>query len=212
MRHAKISAMIAAGFLALAVSPAIALAAPQQQQQQQSQSAADAAKKAKEQQKTAPKAQTVWTNDSVGSIQGNVNVLGQQSSAASASGAAADSKSGAAAASTEAAAAPAASPQDLAQLQSQLADAKKDLASAKTDLNLAQRKYDLDAAQYYGTPNYAANKQGQATLDGEKSTIATKKQAADAAQKKVDDLTSQIKSLGGKVEEAPAKPASPQSQ
>lgn len=208
MRHAKTSAMIAAGFLALTVSPAIALAAPQQQQ---SQSAADAAKKAKEQQKTAPKAQTVWTNDSVGSIQGNVNVLGQQSSAAGASGAAADSKSGAAAASSEAAA-PSASPQDLAQLQSQLTDAKKDLASAKADLDIAQRKYDLDAAQYYGTPNYAADKQGQTTLDGEKSAIVTKKQAADAAQKKVDDLTSQIKSLGGKVEEAPAKPASPQSQ
>ena len=208
MRHAKTSAMIAAGFLALTVSPAIALAAPQQQQ---SQSAADAAKKAKEQQKTAPKAQTVWTNDSVGSIQGNVNVLGQQSSAAGASGAAADSKSGAAAASSEAAA-PSASPQDLAQLQSQLTDAKKDLASAKADLDLAQRKYDLDSAQYYGTPNYAADKQGQTTLDGEKSAIVTKKQAADAAQKKVDDLVSQIKSQGGKVEEAPAKPASPQSQ
>lgn len=209
MRRAKIAVMMAAGVCALVAWPAIALAAPQQQQQ--GQSVAEAAKKAKDQQKTAPKAQTVWTNDSVGNIQGNVNVVGQQSSAASASGAATAAAVGSGAAGADAASAPAASPEDLAKLQSELQDAKKDLTSAKTDMDLAQRKYDLDAAQYYGTPNYAANKQGQSTLDGEKATIASKKADVDAAQKKVDDLENQIKALGGKVESAPAKPATPQS-
>ena len=214
MRHGKTAGMLAAAACALILSPAIALAAPQQQSQQeqskQSQSVAEAARKAKEQQKTAPKAQTVWTNDTVGAVQGTVNVVGQQSAASSAAGAA-EAKAGAAPAGAEAAAAPTASAEDIAKLQSQLADAKKSLDSVKTDLDIAQRKYNLDAAQYYGTPNYAANKQGQTMLDGEKSAIAAKKQDVGAAQKKVADLESQIKALGGKVEEAPAKPAAPQS-
>lgn len=213
MRHAKTAGMVATGACALILSPACALAASQQQSQQdqskQSQSVAEAARKAKEQQKTAPKAQTVWTNDTVGAVQGTVNVVGQQSAASSAAGGS-EAKAGAAAAGAEAAATPAASAEDIAKLQSQLADAKKNLDSVKTDLDIAQRKYDLDAAQYYGTPNYAANKQGQTMLDGEKSAIAAKKQDVDAAQKKVTDLETQIKALGGKVEEAPAKPAAPQ--
>lgn len=214
MRHAKTAGMVATGACALILSAAIALASPQQQSQQeqskQSQSVAEAARKAKEQQKTAPKAQTVWTNDTVGAVQGTVNVVGQQGAAASTTGAATEVKAGAAAAGAEAAATPAASAEDIAKLQSQLADAKKNLDSVKTDLDIAQRKYNLDAAQYYGTPNYAANKQGQTMLDGEKSAIAAKKQDVDAAQKKVTDLETQIKALGGKVEEAPAKPAAPQ--
>ncbi|HEV2299171.1 MAG TPA: hypothetical protein VGR72_11715 [Candidatus Acidoferrales bacterium] len=209
MRHAKTAGMVATGACALILSPACALASPQQQSQQeqskQSQSVAEAARKAKEQQKTAPKAQTVWTNDTVGSVQGTVNVVGQQSAAAGAA------KTGAAAAGAEAAATPTASAEDIAKLQSQLADAKKNLDSVKTDLDISQRKYNLDAAQYYGTPNYAANKQGQTMLDGEKSAIAAKKQDVDAAQKKATDLETQIRALGGKVEEAPAEPTVPQS-
>lgn len=194
---------VAAG--ALIALPEIGLAAPQQQQ---SQSVAEAAKKAKEQQKNAPKAQTVWTNDTVGNVQGMVNVLGQPSAAPSASGASTETKTGTAGVATTAVA-PGAPAGDLAKLQSQLEDAKKDLASAKTDMDIAQRKFNLDAAQYYGTPDYASNQQGQKTLDDEKAAIASKKQDADAAQKKVDDLESQIKALGGKTESAPAKPASP---
>lgn len=201
-----------AGLMLLGLSAVVASAAQEQQgqsQRPQQQSVAEAAKKAKEQQKNAPKAQTVWTNDSIGSVQGTVNVMGQSSAAQSASQTAAGAAAGTTA--SKVTAAQTASAGDLAKLQSQLADAKNTLASAKTDLDIAQRKYDLDAAQYYSTPNYSADKQGQTTLDGEKSAIATKKQAADAAQKAVDNLTKQIKALGGKVETAPAKSATPQS-
>ncbi|HEV2488778.1 MAG TPA: hypothetical protein VGT03_03135 [Candidatus Acidoferrales bacterium] len=207
MRHTKIEGMLAAAACTLILSPAIALAAPHQQSQQdqskQSQSVAEAARKSKEQQKTAPKAATVWTNETIGTVQANINVIGQPGAASSETPQTAPESAGAAAT-------PEASAEDLASVQKQLDDAKKELASVKRDLDLLQRKYDLDAAQYYGTPNYAANQQGQTMLNGEKSAIAGKKSAVDAAQKKVDDLEKQFKELGGKPAAAPAKPTVPQ--
>lgn len=204
MRHPRILGILLAGALGLMAWPVIGLAAPQQQRQQ-GQSVAEAARKAKEQQKTAPKATTVWTNETIGTVQANINVIGQPSAATS------PETPQTAAEGTGAAAAPEASAEDLANVQSQLDDAKKELDSVKRDLDLLQRKYDLDAAQYYGTPNYAANQQGQTMLNGEKSAIAAKKSAVDAAQKKVDDLEKQFKELGGKPAAAPAKPTVPQS-
>jgi hypothetical protein len=197
--------MLLAGALGLIASPEIGLAAPQQQQQQ-GQSVAEAARKAKEQQKTAPKAATVWTNETIGTVQASINVVGQPSSAAASTTSPAAAPP--TAEDTGAAAPPEVSAEDLARVQSQLDDARKELASLKTDLDLLQRKYDLDAAQYYGTPNYAANQKGQTMLNGEKSAIAAKKPAVDAAQKKVDELEKQFKALGGKPASAPAKPQS----
>jgi hypothetical protein len=202
MSRSRIAVIALAGLSGLMIWPTNGLAAlPQQAQSQQGQSVAEAARKAKEQQKNAPKAQTVWTNDTIGQLQGNINVVGQPS---------APTPAQAGAPSAAAAVSPEASTADRKKLQGELNDAKKELAGVKRDLDIVQRKYDLDAAQYYGTPNYAANQQGQAMLNNEKAVIASKKQAVDAAQKKVDDLEKQLKALGPE-KSAPASQSPSQS-
>lgn len=81
MSRIRIAGAVLAGLLGLVIGPVNGQAAPQQQQAQpqKSQSVAEAAQRAKEQQRNAPKAQTVWTNDTIGNVQGNINVLGSPS-------------------------------------------------------------------------------------------------------------------------------------
>lgn len=145
--------------------------------QQTGQSLADAARKAKEQQKQAPKAKVVWTNDNL-PTSATVSVVGQpqQGNAADAAQAQPAEEAGTAPTSDDA--------NDLAKATAELADAQKDVESLKTDLDIAQREYKLDSDQYYGTPDYAADQQGQAKLDTEKSEMAAKQEALEAAQKK----------------------------
>jgi hypothetical protein len=168
----------------------LATIAGAQQTQQTSQSVADAARKAKEQQKQGAKTK-VWTNDNI-PTSATVSVVGQAPQAGNA-------------ANQETAAAPAGpeTPEELTterdNTTADLAQAQKDLASAKTDLDIAQREEKLDSDQFYGTPNYAGDQQGQAKLAADKSQVTAKQQAVDAAQKKVDDLQKQLDDLNGKL-------------
>ncbi|MGH9863858.1 MAG: hypothetical protein ACRD4H_00425 [Candidatus Acidiferrales bacterium] len=200
MKHAMKCADIAVLFIFVLGISCAALAAAPQSSRQSSQSVADAARKAQEKQKDAPKAKSVWTNDNIPSTPGEVSIVGQSSSATSEAG------------STDAAPAPAnasaSSDADRAKVSSELDDAQKQLDSLKTDLDILQREYNLDAAQLYSTPDYSKNQQGQAKVDVEKAAIAGKQQAVDAAQKKVDDLDKQLKSLGEKPKPPPTAPAS----
>jgi len=207
MKHAIRCANIAALLIFVPAISFAGFAAAPQSSQQSSQSVAEAARKAQEKGKEAPKAKTVWTNDNIPNTPGGVSVVGQP----------APSPSSTAATSTEPAVpANAKAPSeadkeklaaDRAKALSDLESARKQLDSVKTDLDLAQREYSLDAAQFYSTPDYSTNQQGHAKVDAEKSAIATKQQAVDAAQKKVDDLVKLLKSLGG--EEKPAPPRAP---
>jgi hypothetical protein len=193
---------IAATILLGLFATAAAWAAPQQTQQDQS--VAEAARKAREQQKEAPKAKVTWTNDNIPTTPGGVSVVGQPSAAAPASNAGNETEERPAA---QSASSGNETPSgDAAQIQSELQDAKKQLDDAKQDLDILQRKYTLDAAQYYGTPNYSDDQKGQAMLNGEKTQIAAKQQAVGAAQKKVDDLEKQLQALN-----AQQKSAKPQS-
>ncbi|MFZ3244148.1 MAG: hypothetical protein WA185_03655 [Candidatus Acidiferrales bacterium] len=160
--------------------------------QQTGQSLADAARKAKEQQKQAPKAKVVWTNDNL-PTSATVSVVGQpqQGNAADAAQAQPAEEAGTAPTSDDA--------NDLAKATAELADAQKDVESLKTDLDIAQREYKLDSDQYYGTPDYAADQQGQAKLDTEKSEMAAKQEALEAAQKKVDELQKKVDELNEKL-------------
>lgn len=160
--------------------------------QQTGQSLADAARKAKEQQKQAPKAKVVWTNDNL-PTSATVSVVGQaqEGNAANAAQAQPAEEAGTAPTSDDA--------NDLAKATAELADAQKDVESLKTDLDIAQREYKLDSDQYYGTPDYAADQQGQAKLDTEKSEMAAKQEALEAAQKKVDELQKKVDELNEKL-------------
>lgn len=203
MKHAIRCANIAALLILVPGISSAGFAAAPQSSQQSSQSVAEAARKAQEKEKEAPKAKTVWTNDNIPNTPGGVSVVGQP----------APSPGSTAQGSTKPAAGSANAPTDAdkeklaaerAKAASDLEDARKQLDSVKTDLDIAQREYNLDSAQLYSTPDYSKDQQGQAKVDAEKSAIATKQQAVDAAQKKVDDLEKLLKSLGG--EEKPAAP------
>ncbi|MHB8484847.1 MAG: hypothetical protein ACYDCM_03805 [Candidatus Acidiferrales bacterium] len=212
MKHAIRCANIAALLIFVPAISFAGFADVPQSSQQSSQSVAEAARKAQEKEKEAPRAKTVWTNDNIPNTPGGVSVVGQP----------APSSSSTAATSTEPAPEPAnakapseADKEKLAaeraKASSDLEDARKQLDGLKTDLDIAQREYNLDAAQLYSTPDYSKDQQGQAKVDAEKATIAVKQQAVDAAQKKVDDLEKLLKSLGGKEkpQPAPAAPAAP---
>ena len=164
--------------------------------QQTSQSAADAAKKAKEQQKPAPKAK-VWTNDNLPTAP-TVSVVGQAPPQAAEAGLAGADVATAASSDNGRALT---SERDRA--TAELAQAKKVLSDVKTDLDLAQRNYKLDSNQYYSAPDYADDVQGQARLNNDKDQVFAKQQTVDAAQKKVDDLQKQLDALNGKLRSAP---------
>ena len=182
--------LVAGAWVCLASMPALCIA------QQKSQSVADAARQAKEQQKQAAKAPMVWTNDNL-PTSGTVNVVGQPATSSPAGSAAtADSQAIADSADADA---------SKDKITADLAAAQKNLDSAKTDLDLAQRESKLDSDQFYSTPDYASNQQGQAKLDADKSQVTAKQQAVDAAQKKVDDLQKQLDELNAKLKaETPA--------
>jgi hypothetical protein len=166
------------------------------QNKAQQDSLAAAARLAREQQKTQPRATKVWDNDNLPAAPTAVSVVG---SAPAAPAESADQS--ASAATTEpqqgkTSAASAVSGADRkADLQKQLDAARAHLKSAQTDLDIANRTYQLDQQTYYSNPDYSSDRAGAAKLKNEQSDIDAKKQAVDAAQKQVDDLTARLQDL-----------------
>lgn len=161
--------------------------------QQTSQSLADAARKAKEQQKQAPKAKTVWTNDNLPNAP-TVSVVGQtpqEAATANTNEAQANSQAATSASGDI--------DSERAKISADLEQAQKQLDNLKTDLDLAQRESKLDSDQYYSGPDFASDQQGKAKLDSDKSQVEAKQQAVDQAQKKVDELQKELDSLDAKA-------------
>jgi hypothetical protein len=208
--------------LVVPVKSAVAL--PQQSlQYQDDQNVVDAARRAREQKKEQPKSAKVWDNDTIPKKPGEVSVIGQTPAAAesddSAAGAGAKDKDAAAAASDKtenpasesASATPAPSPAagaavatseegskasaEITAIQSDLAAARAQLQTVKADLDILQRKFNLDSQTYYSKPNYAADKDGAASIDAEKSALEAKQQEVADAQMKVDQLEAKLSNV-----------------
>jgi len=81
---------------------------------------------------------------------------------------------------------------EVAAIQSDLAAAKAQLQTVKADLDILQRKFNLDSQTYYGKPDYAADREGAATIDAEKGQVEAKQQEAADAQMKVDQLEAKL--------------------
>jgi DNA repair exonuclease SbcCD ATPase subunit len=136
---------------------------------QQDQSVADAARKAREQKKTAPKAKKVITDDDLPAAKpGDVTVVGQGQADTPASAA------------TNGAAEPAANAADTtkkaAEEDAEAAKLKAQVAQAEKELDLLQRAFTLDSDAYYSKTNYATDTAGKAKLDAEKQAISDKQQ------------------------------------
>lgn len=168
--------------------------------QQTGQSLGDTAKKAKEQQKQAPKGK-VWTNDNLPTA-ATVSVVGQ---APPENAAGTDQNQPSQTGESKGASSTEGSNSDLAQAKADLADAQKKLDSLKTDLDIAQRKYKLDSNQFYSGPDYANDLAGQAKLDADTKDIASKQQDVNAAQKDVDDLQKKLDAMTEKTATPPSK-------
>ena len=81
---------------------------------------------------------------------------------------------------------------EVAAIQSDLAAAKAQLQTVKADLDILQRKFNLDSQTYYGKPDYAADREGGATIDAEKGQVDAKQQEVADAQMKVDQLEAKL--------------------
>jgi len=196
-------------------TPAAQQAAAQKQDQKEQDPLVVAARRARKQKKEQPKAAKTWDNDNIPTTPDSISVVGESNSTdesrdkATSEKTASQSNSGAAAAEekNEAGRNSAESgtiEQRRAGLRKQLAQAKERLQSVSTDLDILSRKYPLDQQMYYGKPDYSSDTEGAVKLKVEESQIDAKKQEVANAQKRVDDLTAQLKELEGE----PAKPAS----
>ncbi len=190
-----------AGFAltALLAASGIALARPQVgSSSQQNNSPAAAARKSRDQKKAEPKSARVWDNDNIVMPAAGIEVVGQDANApapdANAAATAGDQTPGAAAAGL--------SPDEVAHIQAAIKEALAKIEELKADINLSQRKYDLDAQQFYSKPDYAADKDGQKAVNQEKSALDDKKQQLQLAQQILAELQAKIG-----VKPAPEAPA-----
>jgi hypothetical protein len=156
MNRSKRSVSLALGCFVLAC-PAFL---PAQQDQE---SVADAARKAQAARKSSPPPKLVVDNDSLGSLKGTINVVGETPSPEKADD---QTKSKGAA-------------KDEAYWRGKFAEAYKKLADDSKELDITQREHNLNQEQYYANP--------MATLQQEYSRKDLNDQKS-----KIDDLTARV--------------------
>lgn len=175
------------------------LTARGQAQDSQSQSVADAARRAREQKKSAAKPITVVTDDTL----------------KPAAPAAQDANAPAAISSPSAtggSAAPAATPEDAehaAKSSAELAALKQKIAEAQKGLDLLQREFALQQDTFYSNPVHDRDTSGKAKLDDMKQQILDKQQEVDALKTRLAALQESAGSPAPAVPTPP--PPSPQS-
>ncbi len=150
-------------------------------------SLADAARKAREAQKNAPKAPMVFTNDNIPTSSGGVSVVGN-SSAASDEAASSDAQS-------------ATDKNDEATWRKRFADARHKIDQDTAELTVMQREMGQLNVQYYPDPT-------QALMQSVTRTDLTKKQnAIDAKQKELDADKQALSNLEDELRKAGGDPA-----
>lgn len=153
---------------------------------------ANAAKQARDAKKDQAKSARVWDNDTVPKAGAEISVVGESS---------ADANGDVAANAAPVTNAPgnggdAAAGGKSSHLADDVKNAKERLATLKVDLDILQRTYTLDAAMYYGKPDYSTDPDGAAKLKGEQDAINAKQQEMDDQQKKIDALEEELAKSG----------------
>ena len=160
-----------------------------QSQESQKESVAEAARKAREQKKTATKPPTVITEDML-------KPRTEEQKAVEAANEAKASENAANAAASDAGSKPEAKPESAAKSddakkkkeKAELETLNKQLAAAKKSLDLLQRELALDQDTFFSNPAYDRDTAGKAKLDGIKQQIADKQQEVDALKTRVAAL------------------------
>jgi len=152
----------------------------------------EAARKAREAQKNAPKASAVFTNDNIPATPGAVSVVG--SAAAETSGkssTSSDKTAGAGQASSSA-------KNDEATWRKKFADARQKLAQDQTELSILQRESDQLQVQYYPDPTKALMQSvDRSDIIKKQKAIDDKKKEIDADHQAITTLESELRKSGG---------------
>jgi len=171
-----------------------------QAQSDQGQSVADAARKAREQKKTAAKPGTVITNDT---LKPATPETVQNATAATERMPGAD-----AAASSDATTTPAASAaqppkesteEEIAKKKAKIEALKQDIADKAKEVDLQQRSLALENESYYSRPDFSKDPDGKAKLDAMQSDLAQKKD-------QLAQLKAKLKELAPDADQKPAAP------
>jgi hypothetical protein len=168
-------------------------------QSDQGQSVAEAARKAREQKKTAAKPGTVITNDTLkpatpGTVQQATAVTESVpgTDATAATGAAADAKT---------AAQPAKGPseEEIAKKKAEIAALKQEITDMAKEVDVQQRALALANESFYSRPDFSKDPDGKAKLDAMQSDVAQKKD-------ELAQLKAKLKELAPDADQKPAAP------
>lgn len=170
---------------------------PQQQDTRQSQTGdalADAARKAREQQKEAPKPKKVFTNDDFAPA-----TPSSGSASAEPQGGAGKVQGQAAQGATEAAApAQAQDRNGEAAWRKRFADQRAKIAKAQDELDVLQRELQKTEVQYYPDPQKAMQQQySRKNVNDKQAKIDAKKQEIAKLQQQLSDMEDQLRKAGG---------------
>ena len=173
--------------LCLGVLPALAQQQSQASPAQQSgDPVADAARKAREQQKAAPKPKKVYTDDDV-------------KPATPANDAATPASGGAQASADNAAGAGAGKADDPEKVwRKRFQDQRDKIAAAEKELDILQRESDKAQVQYYNDPTKAMNEQySRKDINDKNAKIEEKKQEIANLKQQLSDMEDELRKSGG---------------
>lgn len=182
----------------LAAMPGLA----QQQNTGQSQTGdavADAARKAREEKKEAPKPKKVFTNDDIAPAKpapASAEAQPQTGEKPAAQGQTA--QSGKEGASSQDNGTPKEDPNGEAAWRKRFADQRAKIAKAQTELDVLQRELQQSQVQYYPDPQKAMQQQfSRKDIDEKQAKIDAKKQEIAQLNQELSDLEDQLKKAGG---------------
>ncbi len=178
---------------------AIAVIAQQQDAPQQStgDALADAARKAREQKKEAPKPKKVFTNDDFG---GGAAAPPAAPAAAANSDAKENAEGQANTDKAPADKASGAGKTDEEKWRKRFRDARANLADAEKELDILQREAQKAQVQYYPDPQKAMTEQlTRKDINDYDGKIAAKKQDVEQLKQKISDLEDDLRKSGGEI-------------
>jgi len=169
------------------------LAVPGFSQEKQEQSVAEAARKAREKKKDAPKAKKVFTNDTIPKEGGGVSVVGEAAAPAPA-------KEGEAAKAEQAAEGEEGKEpvKDEAYWRGRFAQLRTKLSQAQKELDILQRELRLNEVQYYSDPNQALRQQlTREEINEQRKKIDEKQAEVQQIQQEISNLEDELRQAGG---------------
>jgi chromosome segregation ATPase len=175
----------------LAFAAAFALLAAAIPAAAQETSVAEAARRAREQKKQAPKAKRVWTNDNLPQAPGSLS--------AAATSAAAEPAAGGAEAPAVAPGPSAEQEKESTALEAKFTEANANLARLKSELDLLRRDSDLQLQQFSSNPAANSDRAGRARIDALQAQVNAQAQRVTQAEEEAKKLEQELQALNARL-------------